>query len=162
MYCERTYVQSNLSTGELSLADLIAAAPAADVDSFAITDRNRIHPAVHSPMQEIDGVGVVRGVEIPVTTPDNEQFAILLYGVTPTDEFIQALSRYRNAEQRPTVTEITRVLPPEILAIGIHAPEGTPVDTAQSVLEQSLPELDERTRVCPDEIVHSEPPATSF
>ncbi|MFC7070426.1 PHP domain-containing protein [Halobaculum lipolyticum] len=76
------HVHTVVSDGQFTLDTLTAAARRAALDAVAVTDHDRIHPALDSPVSVRDGVTVVRGIELRVDTgPDGERVDLLGYGV---------------------------------------------------------------------------------
>lgn len=78
------HVHTTNSDGTLTLSALPEAAAQADVDVVAITDHDRIHPDLPTPVAHIDGLTVVHGIELRVDTGD-ERVDLLGYGVERTD-----------------------------------------------------------------------------
>ena len=64
------HVHTTASDGAFELADLPAAARRAGVGTVAVTDHDRLHPGLDSPVAHRDGVRVVRGVELRVDAGD--------------------------------------------------------------------------------------------
>lgn len=60
------HVHTTASDGELTAAEVPLAAREAGVECVAITDHDRIHPAVDAPVVERDGIQIVRGIELRV------------------------------------------------------------------------------------------------
>jgi predicted metal-dependent phosphoesterase TrpH len=78
------HVHTTNSDGTLTLSALPEAAAQAEVDVVAITDHDRIHPDLSTPVAHIDGLTVVHGIELRVDTGD-ERVDLLGYGVERTD-----------------------------------------------------------------------------
>jgi hypothetical protein len=79
------HVHTTNSDGELTLSTLPEAAERAGVSAVAVTDHDRIHPELPTPVATLDGVTVIHGIELRVET-DTERVDLLGYGVRPTDE----------------------------------------------------------------------------
>jgi predicted metal-dependent phosphoesterase TrpH len=79
------HVHTTNSDGELTLSTLPEAAQRAGVSAVAVTDHDRIHPELPTPVATLDGVTVIHGIELRVET-EAERVDLLGYGVTPTDE----------------------------------------------------------------------------
>ena len=77
------HVHTTNSDGELTLDDLPAAARAADVGTVAVTDHDRLHPDLSTPVAVLDGVTVVHGIELRVAAPAF-RVDLLGYAATPT------------------------------------------------------------------------------
>jgi predicted metal-dependent phosphoesterase TrpH len=78
------HVHTTRSDGSLTLEALPAAAARAGVDAVAVTDHDRIQPALDGPVTEREGVTVVHGIELRVET-DTQRLDLLGYGVEATD-----------------------------------------------------------------------------
>ena len=79
------HVHTTNSDGALTLSTLPDAAKRAGVDAVAITDHDRTHPELSTPVAHVDGVTVVHGIELRVET-DGERLDLLGYGVERTDD----------------------------------------------------------------------------
>jgi hypothetical protein len=77
------HVHTDVSDGTLRLETLPAAAARAGVEWVAVTDHDRVHPGLDAPVTALDGVRVVRGVELRVET-DEGRLDLLGYAVDPT------------------------------------------------------------------------------
>jgi predicted metal-dependent phosphoesterase TrpH len=64
------HVHTTASDGTLTVDEVPEAARRAGVETVAITDHDRLHPALDAPVTTIDGVEVVRGVELRVDAGD--------------------------------------------------------------------------------------------
>lgn len=78
------HVHTTNSDGTLTLETLPDAAEAADVGTVAVTDHDRLHPDLRTPVARLDGVTVVHGIELRVEAPD-ERVDLLGYGARRTD-----------------------------------------------------------------------------
>lgn len=87
------HVHTTNSDGSMELSDVPAAARSADVSVVAITDHDRLHPELPTPVSVVDGVTVVHGVELRVSAPDGQHLDLLGYGVYPTPELADELDR---------------------------------------------------------------------
>ncbi|MCY4729484.1 PHP domain-containing protein [Natronomonas gomsonensis] len=79
------HVHTTNSDGTLTLSTLPDAAKRAGVDVVAVTDHDRTHPELSTPVAHLDGVTVVSGIELRVET-DAERVDLLGYGVERTDD----------------------------------------------------------------------------
>jgi predicted metal-dependent phosphoesterase TrpH len=86
------HVHTTNSDGTLSLAGVRRAARAAGVDAVAVTDHDRLHPGLGSPVADCDGLTVVHGVELRVDGGD-QRLDLLGYGATRTDALVAELER---------------------------------------------------------------------
>lgn len=79
------HVHTSASDGTMAVSEVPPAARAAGVQVVAITDHDRPHPDLDSPVNEHDGVTLVRGIELRVDSPRGA-VDLLGYGVRETDE----------------------------------------------------------------------------
>lgn len=79
------HLHTTNSDGEMTLADVPAAAREAGVSAVAVTDHDRVNPGLSTPVTRVDGVTVVHGIELRVEA-DDQRLDLLGYGVQPTDE----------------------------------------------------------------------------
>lgn len=86
------HVHTDVSDGTLSLSGLPDAAHRSGVSVVAVTDHDRIHPELSGPVSVMDGVVVIRGIELRVATPD-QRIDLLGYAVSPTDALTSELER---------------------------------------------------------------------
>jgi len=86
------HVHTNNSDGVLTLETLPAAAEAAGVSAVAITDHDRLHPELPTPVATIDGLTVIHGIELRV---DAGEFRVDLlgYGVRRTSTLESLVER---------------------------------------------------------------------
>ncbi|PSQ58477.1 MAG: PHP domain-containing protein [Halobacteriales archaeon SW_9_67_25] len=86
------HVHTTNSDGALTLETLPAAARAAGVEAVAVTDHDRLHPALDAPVVERDGVTVIHGIELRVDSPAG-RVDLLGYGVERTEALTAELDR---------------------------------------------------------------------
>jgi predicted metal-dependent phosphoesterase TrpH len=86
------HVHTTNSDGQLETEEVPVAARKAGVDVVAITDHDRLNPALQTPVAHIDGVTVVHGIELRVEA-DEGRVDLLGYGMTPTDALHTELDR---------------------------------------------------------------------
>lgn len=79
------HVHTDLSDGTLSLSEVPAVATKAGVSVVGVTDHDRFHPGFDAPIEERDGIVLVRGIELRVETPE-QRVDLLGYGVEPTED----------------------------------------------------------------------------
>lgn len=99
------HVHTTVSDGSLTPPELPAAAQAGDVRAVAVTDHDRIHPGLPAPVVAVDGLTVVRGIELRVAAGD-ERIDLLGYGVEPTEALTAEIERL----QRDRVERGTRIV----------------------------------------------------
>ena len=87
------HVHTTNSDGEMELSELPSVARDADLSVVAVTDHDRLHPDLPTPVGVLEGVTVVHGIEFRVEAPHGEQVDLLGYGVTPTPELTDELDR---------------------------------------------------------------------
>lgn len=85
------HVHTTNSDGTLTLETLPAAARAAGVEAVAVTDHDRYHPEITSPVTTVDGVEVVHGIELRVET-DRERVDLLGYGLSRTEDLTELVA----------------------------------------------------------------------
>jgi len=85
------HVHTTNSDGTLTVETLPAAAREAGVEAVAVTDHDRYHPEIASPVTTIDGIEVVHGIELRVET-DRERVDLLGYGLTRTEELTELVA----------------------------------------------------------------------
>lgn len=79
------HVHTTNSDGTLPLKRIPGVARESGLEAVALTDHDRLHPDLHSPVVERDGVTLIHGIELRVETP-SQRVDLLGYGVRPTDE----------------------------------------------------------------------------
>lgn len=77
------HVHTTNSDGKLTLEGLPEAAETAGVSAVAVTDHDRVHPDLRTPVATIGGVTVIHGIELRVET-DGQRVDLLGYGVERT------------------------------------------------------------------------------
>jgi hypothetical protein len=86
------HVHTTASDGRLTVPELPAAARRGGVDVVAVTDHDRLHPALDAPVTTLDGVTVIRGLELQVETATG-RVDLLGYGVEETAALRAELDR---------------------------------------------------------------------
>ena len=87
------HAHTTRSDGSLTLDTLSAAAREAGVSVVAVTDHDRLHPDIEPPVDVIDNLTVVRGIELRVETPRGQRVDLLGYGARGTTELTTELDR---------------------------------------------------------------------
>ena len=85
------------SDGTLTLETLADAAETAGVDVVAVTDHDRLHPELATPVATVDGLTVVHGIELRVDAGDG-RVDLLGYGARRTDD-LEALAEHLQADR---------------------------------------------------------------
>ncbi|WP_254831705.1 PHP domain-containing protein [Haloglomus salinum] len=96
------------SDGEMTLAEVPAAARRAGVEVVAVTDHDRLHPGLDASVTERDGVTVVHGIELRVESPAG-RVDLLGYGVRETPalaDLVDHLQRDRVERGRAMVERV--------------------------------------------------------
>lgn len=99
------HVHTVVSDGTLTLDEVPERARAAGLDAVAVTDHDRLNPALSAPVVERDGVTVVHGIELRVET-DRQRVDLLGYGARPTADLVAELDRL----QRDRVVRARRMV----------------------------------------------------
>lgn len=86
------HVHTTNSDGTLTLETLPDAAARAGVEVVAVTDHDRIHPEIDSPIVDHESLRVIHGIELRVET-DEQRLDLLGYGLEETDELVSLTER---------------------------------------------------------------------
>ena len=86
------HLHTQASDGTLTIADIPEAAKEAGVDWVAVTDPDRIHSELDDPISTIDGITIIRGIELRVQT-ETQRIDLLGFQVEPTDELQAEIDR---------------------------------------------------------------------
>jgi predicted metal-dependent phosphoesterase TrpH len=100
------HVHTTNSDGTLTVETLPAAAAEAGVEAVAVTDHDRLHPDLDGPVDSLDGLEVVHGIELRVET-EEARLDLLGYGVTRTEgltELVADLQENRIERAREIVS----------------------------------------------------------
>ncbi|UPV75484.1 PHP domain-containing protein [Halorussus limi] len=87
------HVHTTNSDGEMRLSEVPEAAREAGVSVVAVTDHDRLHPELPTPVTAFEGVTVVHGIELRVEPEDGERVDLLGYGVDSTPDLAAELER---------------------------------------------------------------------
>ena len=80
------------SDGEVTLEELPDVAKENNLRAVAVTDHDRTHDGLSEPLEVINGIDVISGIELRVESKyANERIDLLGYGVEPTEELKQTL-----------------------------------------------------------------------
>jgi len=94
------HVHTTRSDGTLAFEDVPAAARQAGVETMALTDHDRLQPALDAPVSVQEGVTLVHGIELRVDAGE-QRLDLLGYGVEPTDALVRTCERIqRNRRER--------------------------------------------------------------
>lgn len=86
------HVHTQASDGTLTIEELFTEAKEAGVNWVAVTDHDRINSGLSEPITTIDGINIIRGIELRVQT-DTQRIDLLGYHVEPTDELTDEITR---------------------------------------------------------------------
>ncbi|MFC7082075.1 PHP domain-containing protein [Halorussus caseinilyticus] len=118
------HVHTTNSDGEMELSEVPAAARDAGVSVVAVTDHDRLHPELPTPVTAFEGVTVVHGIELRVEPEDGERVDLLGYGVTPTPDLVDELDRIQ-ADRKDRGRRIIENVEDRLgIDLGIEAREG--------------------------------------
>ncbi len=109
------HVHTTASDGTLTIDRLPAAAAAGGVDLVAVTDHDVIHSELPEPVVSIDGIVVVRSIELRVQTPV-QQLDLLGYAVSRTRNLVDELDRL----QRDRIDRGARIIDAVESRLGIE------------------------------------------
>jgi Predicted metal-dependent phosphoesterases (PHP family) len=91
------HIHTRASDGVMDLAAVVDVAARAGLEAVAVTDHDRLHPDLDAPSCRLDGLEVIRGVEIRVELADS-RVDLLGYGVHRTavlDALLGSIQRAR-------------------------------------------------------------------
>lgn len=119
------HVHTTQSDGAFTLDAIPAAAHDAGLSVVAITDHDRIHPDIPAPVTTVEGITIIRGIELRVKPAMlDERIDLLGYGVTPTTALTAELERIQADRQRRAAEIIARVEDQLDLALEIDVQPG--------------------------------------
>lgn len=84
---------TTVSDGETSSENIVEIAKQVGLDALAVTDHDRVNPLLDEKLVVIDGIDVVNGIELRVTTQEGERIDLLGYGVRPTEQLTKLTER---------------------------------------------------------------------
>lgn len=152
------HVHTTNSDGALVLEEIPAAAADAGLSAVAVTDHDRIHPELDAPLVRIDGVDVIRGIELRVEVePLDERIDLLGYGVTKSPELRAELDRLQ-ADRETRAARIVELVERELdveLDVDVHDGTGRP-HVARAV--DAHPDVDLSYQDAFDELIDDDGP----
>jgi hypothetical protein len=86
------HIHTTVSDGVMTLSEVPEVAREAGLDAVAITDHDRYHPDLDSPVTTLDGITVVRGIELRADA-GFERVDLLGYGLRETDALAEECDR---------------------------------------------------------------------
>ncbi len=86
------HIHTTRSDGSLSFSALPRAARAANLTAVAVTDHDRLNPALEQPIVERAGLTIIHGIELRVRA-GSQRLDLLGYGATRTDALVAELER---------------------------------------------------------------------
>jgi predicted metal-dependent phosphoesterase TrpH len=102
------HVHTTVSDGVLTISELADAARDGHVDVVAVTDHDRVHPELNAPVQPLDGVTVIRGIELRVDAGD-QRLDLLGYGLESTEGIEAVTSRIQRDRKQRGAEIVSRV-----------------------------------------------------
>ena len=117
------HVHTDRSDGTLALEAVPSAARRAGLSVVAITDHDRVQPALEAPVTVVDGLTLVHGIELRVET-DTQRLDLLGYGVDPTPALSAELERLQTDRRERGRAIIERVEARLGVDLGLDAREG--------------------------------------
>lgn len=102
------HVHTRNSDGALTLETIPAAAEAAGLSAVAVTDHDRLHPELPTPVATIDGITVVHGIELRVDAGER-RVDLLGYGARRTpalESLIERLQTDREERGREIIERV--------------------------------------------------------
>ncbi|MEF8812848.1 MAG: PHP domain-containing protein [Halovenus sp.] len=89
------HVHTTNSDGQLTLPEVPAAAREAGVEVVALTDHDRLHPALPGPVETRDGVTLIHGIELRVQAGEN-RVDLLGYAAHRTDALTRLVAQLQD------------------------------------------------------------------
>ncbi|SEF99385.1 hypothetical protein SAMN04488133_1290 [Halobellus limi] len=130
------HVHTTASDGVLTVPELADAARDGGVDVVAVTDHDRVHPDLSAPVQTLDGVTVIRGIELRVDAGD-QRLDLLGYGLEPTEGIETVTSRIQRDRKRRGAEIVSRVEDRLDVDLDVELKEGIGRPTIARAIEAS-------------------------
>lgn len=93
------------SDGALAIEEIPSAAKKAGINWVAVTDHDRIHAELDNPITTIEGISIIRGIELRVQT-ETQRIDLLGYAVERTEELIGEIERL----QKDRISRAKRII----------------------------------------------------
>ena len=133
------HLHTTVSDGVLTLDELPAAAERAGVEAVAVTDHDRYHPGLDEPVQRVEGVTVIRGIELRADAGD-QRVDLLGYGLRETDALAAECDRIQRDRQSRGRRMVERVEAETGVELDVEiAPGLGRPDIARAVEESDAP-----------------------
>jgi len=133
------HVHTTASDGTLTIPEIPDAALKAGIDVVAVTDHDRVHPDLSAPVQEVDGVTVIRGIELRVEAAV-QRLDLLGYGVADTDALGAMTDRIQRNRKERAAEIVSRVEDHVGVEIDIEISEGIGRPTiARAIADSDAP-----------------------
>lgn len=95
------HLHTTLSDGTASTSEVIETAQERGLEAIALTDHDNYHDGIQAPLEVVDGMDVISGIELRVESQDLDQRVdILGYGVKPSRELDSVLSKIRTNRRK--------------------------------------------------------------
>jgi hypothetical protein len=111
------------SDGTLELTDLPDAAHEAGVRAVAVTDHDALHPELSAPVEHIEDVTVIHGIELRVEAGD-QRVDLLGYAASQTDALVSELDRLQTDRIERARAIVERVEDREGVSLDVTFEEG--------------------------------------
>ncbi len=133
------HVHTTASDGQLTVPEIPARARETGVAVVAVTDHDRVHPALSTPVSTRDGVTLVRGLELRVDTGER-RLDLLGYGVEPTAALAAELDRIQRdrIQRAQAMVDLVEAETGVALDLAVEAGVGRP-HVARAVAESPAP-----------------------
>ena len=118
------HVHTTTSDGLLTYDEIPALATDAGLRAVAVTDHDRLNPDFDAPVEVIDGVTLIRGIELKVELPSGDRIDLLGYGVRETPELCQLIDDLQANRRERGRAIIEKVESQLGIELGLQAHEG--------------------------------------
>ena len=138
------HIHTTASDGLLSVPELPTVAANAGLHTVAVTDHDRLCPTLEDPIQTIDGITVIRGIELKVAPASAPELDLLAYAVRETtalSSLLEEIQADRKARGRRMIALVENHLD-ITLDITIRTGIGRP-HIARAVAAHAAVDLDE-------------------
>ena len=133
------HVHTTASDGALTIDQVPVAARRAGVETVAITDHDRLHPALDAPVTTREGVEIVRGVELRVDAGDI-RVDLLGYGARDDPALTAELDRIQENRRERAREMVDRIERAEGISLDVDFTQGVGrPHVARAVAESDAP-----------------------
>lgn len=103
------HVHTENSDGLVTLDEIPDICKENNLEAIAITDHDRTHPKLNSPIKIINGIEIISGLELRVETDDSQRLDILGYGVEPNNSMKDMLNKIQQDRINRSYEMIDRI-----------------------------------------------------